>query len=164
MLFPFLCLTIIGKIIGTPEFNAKYGALIEGVEYAENMTKVFYTPLFVMQRLVFGGAMVYLNTIPIVSVITIAVLHGLMIFSILYYKPFPAFVQRASIAMDELSQIVFLVYALVLAKKNNALRKGRRKPTRKLCELKVQLHRHSNNFSMHIQEYDKAHRLLVARD
>ena len=94
VLFPFLCLTIIGvnyKIIDTPEFNARYGALIEGVEYGENMTKVFYTPLFVMQRLAFAGAMVYLYTIPVAAVVAMAMLHGMMIFYILYFKPFPTF-------------------------------------------------------------------------
>ena len=118
VLFPFLSLAIIGanyKIIDTPEFNAKYGALTEGVEYAENMTKVCYAPLFVMQRLAFGGAMVYLYTIPIASVVVMAALHGLMIFYILYFKPFPTFAQRASVAVDELSLIVFLVYAFALA-------------------------------------------------
>ena len=121
-----MCLTIIGKIIGTPEFNAKYGALIEGVEYAENMTKVFYTPLFVMQRLIFAGAMVYLYTIPIAAVITMAFLHGLMIFYILYYKPFPTFAQRGSVAVDELSLMVFLAYALTLAIKPH-LTEGKKK-------------------------------------
>ena len=79
------------KRIDTPEFNAKYGALTEGVEFGDNMTKVFYTPLFVMQRLAFAGALVYLYTIPFASVIVMAVLHGLMIFYILYFKPFPTF-------------------------------------------------------------------------
>ena len=124
-----MCLTIVSvyyKIIDTPEFNAKYGALIESIEFGDNMTKVFYTPLFVMQRLLFGGAMVFLYTIPVAAVSVMAVLHGLMIFYILYFKPFPTFAQRASISIDELSLIVFLAYAFALAVKPH-LSEGKRK-------------------------------------
>ena len=61
--------------------------------------------------------MVYLYTIPVAAISVMAVMHGLMIFYILYFKPFPTFGQRASNSIDELSLIVFLAYAFTLAVK-----------------------------------------------
>ena len=79
-----------------------------------------------MQRLAFAGAMVYLYTIPVAAVVAMAMLHGMMIFYILYFKPFPTFAQRASVALDELSLMVFLAYAFVLAVKPH-LTEGKKK-------------------------------------
>ena len=102
------------KSIESPEFIAKYGALTEDIVNDGKITKVYYMPMFIMHRTAFGAIMIYLYRIPEAAIPLLALLHGAMIVYILYFKPFASFGARISLALDELSMIVFLIYAFVL--------------------------------------------------
>ena len=129
LLYPFVILTIISKpplYVKRKSFEKKYGTLTEDVFKKKTLLERAYYPLFITNRIFLTWTIVLVYRYPLLQLATILLLQIMMIYYLIWHRPFRSELQEIIVVSDEITVIVEIIFLFLLFKDQHDIEKSAR--------------------------------------
>ena len=128
-LYPFILLNITSLpplYVKSQRYNKKYGVLEQDLYKKKTLYERAYYPLFIINRIILTCTIVLLYQYPLLQLLIIMFCQILMIYYLIWHRPFRSELQEVIVVTDELAIIAELILLYLLYKNQHEIEKSAR--------------------------------------